>query len=62
MIDNPYSIMHKLAKNIKAIGRANVSSFRLQDCRPVLKRHNSLCLGTESIVENVKERISNPNC
>ena len=54
MSDIPYSVMHKLAKNTKTGGRVNVSLFRLKDCRPWLKRHKVLCLGTESIVENVR--------
>lgn len=62
MSENPYSVMHKLAKNTKTNGRVCVSSFRPEDCRPKLARHKTLCLGTESIVENVQERISNPNC
>ena len=28
MTDNPYSVMHKLAKNTKTSGRVCVSSFR----------------------------------
>ena len=62
MSDNPYSVKHNLAKNTKTGCRVNVSLFRLQDCRPVLKRHKAFCLGTEGIVENVRERVSNPNC
>ena len=62
MTDNPYSVMHKVAKNTKTSGRVRVSSFRPEDCRPTLARHKVLCLGTEGIVENVQERISNPNC
>jgi hypothetical protein len=62
MTDNPYSVIHKLAKNTKTNGRVRVSSFRPEDCRPRLERHKVLCLGTESIVENVRERRCNPNC
>ena len=51
--DNPFTDMHKLAKNTKVGGRANVSFFRPEDCRPKLARHNTFCLGTEGIVENV---------
>ena len=62
MTDNPYSVMHKLAKNTKTGGRVQVSLFRPEDCRPTLVRHITFCLGTEGIVENVRERVSNPNC
>ena len=62
MTDNPYSVTHKLAKNTKTNGRVQVTSFRPEDCRPKVARHKTFCLGTESIVENVQERISNPNC
>jgi hypothetical protein len=34
MTDNPYSVMHKVAKNTKTGGRVRVSSFRPEDCRP----------------------------
>jgi len=34
MTDNPYSVMHKQAKNTKTGGRVRVSSFRPEDCRP----------------------------
>jgi hypothetical protein len=57
MSDDPYSVMHKRAKNTKTNGRVQVSSFRPEDCRPKVKRHKVLCLGTKSIVENVRERI-----
>lgn len=62
MTDNPYSVMHKLAKNTKTTGRVGVTLFRPEDCRPRLARHKAFCLGTEGIVEKVSERISNPNC
>ena len=62
MTDNPFTVMHKLAKNTKIVGRINVSLFRPEDCRPIVKRHTTFCLGTEGIVENVSERVSNPNC
>jgi hypothetical protein len=57
MSDDPYSVMHKRAKNTKTNGRVQVSSFRPEDCRPKVARHKVLCLGTKSIVENVRERI-----
>lgn len=62
MTDNPYSVMHNLAKNTKTTGRVSVTSFRPEDCRPKVERHKAFCLGTEGIVENVRERRSNPNC
>ena len=62
MSDNPYSVMHKLAKNTKTSGRVRVSLFRPEDRRPKVARHKSNCLGTVAIVESLCERISNPNC
>jgi hypothetical protein len=52
MIDNPYSIIHNLAKNTKTNGRVLVSSLRPEDCRPTLERHKGDCLGT---VANVRD-------
>jgi hypothetical protein len=53
MTDNPYSVMHNLAKNTKTNGRVLVSSSRPEDRRPTLARHSSNCLGTVAIVESV---------
>ena len=58
----PQEVMHNLAKNTKTNGRVLVTLFRPEDCRPKVERHKAFCLGTEGIVENVSERVSNPNC